>query len=160
MLEIDFEKIVAETKKVVLSAIQKYLEEENLDYIDDVAQETYLRAYKALKQNKFKKNSELSTWLYTIAKNEAIRMNENVMRQRKKKLKLQESLSKNQKNESVSLFETWEIIIKLPIKYKLIIEKLLEGKTKKEISQELNLKIGTVKSRIFRTKKFFENLDR
>ncbi|MCX7998292.1 MAG: hypothetical protein N3A69_04975, partial [Leptospiraceae bacterium] len=65
MSEIDFEKIVAETKTVVLSAIQKYLHEENIDYIDDVAQETYLRAYKALKQNKFKSQSELSTWIYT-----------------------------------------------------------------------------------------------
>lgn len=158
MSEIDFEKIVAETKTIVLSAIQKYLHEENIDYIDDVAQETYLRAYKALNQNKFKSQSELSTWIYTIAKNESLRMNENVMRQKKKQIKLQQSLSETQEDENFLLIDVWSILKKLPIKYKSIFEKLLEGKTEKEISRELNLKQGTVKSRIFRGKKFFQNL--
>ena len=47
-------------------------------------QETYLRAYKALVNGKFREEAKLSTWLYTIARNEVYRMNEKLLREERK----------------------------------------------------------------------------
>jgi RNA polymerase sigma-70 factor (ECF subfamily) len=48
MTNSDFTEIVNSTKSIVLSAIEKNLAERFFHSIDDVVQETYLRAYKAL----------------------------------------------------------------------------------------------------------------
>ena len=82
--EHDFAEIVERTKGVVLSAISKTLDAEFSSHIDDVVQETYLRAYKSLQKEQFKNNSSIETWLYTIARNESLRMNEKLVRERQK----------------------------------------------------------------------------
>ena len=76
MNEKTFAEIIEETKGVVLTAIGKFLHHDLVYAIDDVAQETYLRAYKGLASGKFKGDSKISTWLYTIARNESFRMND------------------------------------------------------------------------------------
>ena len=54
MTETVFAEIIKETKGVVLSAIEKTLFNRFYHAIDDVAQETYLRAYKSLDRNQFR----------------------------------------------------------------------------------------------------------
>ena len=71
-----FASIVEETKGVVLKAVRSNLFYEYYYALDDVVQETYIRAYRSLVKNKFKEESKLSSWLFTIARNESIRMNE------------------------------------------------------------------------------------
>ncbi len=83
-----FTSIVEQTKGIVLSAIKKYLFERYYHAIDDVVQETYLRAYKSLMNNKFQGRSKTGTWLYIIAKNESLRMNHKLQREEKKKEKI------------------------------------------------------------------------
>lgn len=88
MTESEFAEIVNSTRNTVLSAIEKNLAERFYYAIDDVAQETYFRAYKALKKNQFRQESKLSTWLYTIARNESLRMNDKLRKEEARAEKL------------------------------------------------------------------------
>jgi hypothetical protein len=57
MNEREFAKIVAETKGIVLSAIEKHLDFRFSHAIDDVVQESYLRAKKSLVKGAFTEES-------------------------------------------------------------------------------------------------------
>jgi RNA polymerase sigma-70 factor (ECF subfamily) len=153
MKEQDFTVIVNETKNVVLKAIGENLANEYYHAIDDVVQETYLRAYKSLSQNKFKGDSLVSTWLYTIARNESLRMNGKLNREKEKAKKSQEAFileqAKNntEKESEEDKSKLYNLISKLPEKYRSVMELVVQGRPIKNISQELNIKSGTVKSR-------------
>lgn len=148
----EFTRIIDETKAIVLSAIERNLAERFVHALDDVVQETYLRAYSSLVKKKFKEQSKLSTWLYTIAKNEALRMNDKLLREERKQKKLENSISNQFLSEREHyLFEKHWLRL-LPEKYAQVISLLIEGYSEKEISLELSIPRGTVKSRIFRAK--------
>ncbi|MCB1158106.1 MAG: RNA polymerase sigma factor, partial [Leptospiraceae bacterium] len=149
-----------ETKKYVLSAIRTYIQVEYLDYIDDIAQETYLRAYKALMQGKFKEESKLSTWIYSIAKNETIRLNQKMNREFKKTERLKEEVREEiEENYSTfSLLGLKSIWKEVPIKYREVLSLSYKGKTEKEIAGTLSIQKGTVKSRMHRGKEILQRL--
>jgi RNA polymerase sigma-70 factor (ECF subfamily) len=151
----DFSKIVHSTKKIVLSAIQNYLAERFYFAIDDVVQETYLRAYKSLQKNQFKGESSLSTYLYTIAKNESLRMNEKLAREEKKKEKLLDKQLTEEKfftEEKISKEYILSKILSLPKKYSDVLKLYLFGESESSIASSLGIEKGTVKSRTFRAK--------
>lgn len=151
--EVKFAEIVERTKSVVLSAIGKTLDSEFSSHIDDVVQETYMRAYKSLQKEQFQNNSSLETWLYTIARNESLRMNEKLVRERQKSENLAESMgheeavekSVEQKSEEGGILYT--LLEKLPEKYRSVIELDIQGYRDSQIAQMLKISIGTVKSR-------------
>jgi RNA polymerase sigma-70 factor, ECF subfamily len=161
MQSTDFSEIVRSTKTIVLSAIQKNLAERFNYAIDDVVQETYLRAFKALENGNFKGESKISTYLYTIAKNEALRANYYLEREEKKidKLKSKPILSNESSDTSLTNIDSLLTRIKmLPDHYSHVIQKKLDGKSEKEISKELGITQGTVKSRISRAKGLLKKL--
>lgn len=161
MTDSDFTEIVNSTKAIVLSAIEKNLAERFFHSIDDVVQETYLRAYKALVSGKFREESKLSTWLYAIARNESLRMNEKLMREERKiervteKIRDIKSLPEITKEETGLLYRYLKLI---PDKYKTILLHYLQGLSEKEIAEKLSLKAGTVKSRAFRGKEILRKI--
>ncbi len=159
MTSTEFSQIISETKSVVLSAIRKNLAERFSDSIDDVVQEVYMRAYKSLSQDKFRKDSSLSTWLYTIARNESLRMNEKLVREEKKleKLKLQTQEAYSEETDKGTLERIKEAIGKIPTIYSTVLLKFLEGKSEKKIAEELAIAQGTVKSRISRGKQMIKD---
>ncbi|HEY1405165.1 MAG TPA: hypothetical protein VF857_01020, partial [Spirochaetota bacterium] len=63
----EFAIIVRKTKKVVLSSIGRHLPARFSHAIDDIAQESYIRAYRSLVKGAFRNESSLETWLYAIA---------------------------------------------------------------------------------------------
>lgn len=155
MKSIEFTNIVSSTKKIVLSAIQKNLAERFSFAIDDVVQETYLRAFNALKSGKFRGDSELSTYLYTIARNEALRAN-SIFEREERKI---EKLKKEPETAGIFLsFFSVEKILELlgimPDAYSSVIKRQMMGKSIEEISNELGIARGTVKSRASRGKDF------
>lgn len=153
MTEEEFAKIVNSTKKIVLSAISKHLRERFSFAIDDVAQETYFRAYKSLSKNSFRGDSLLSTWLYTIAKNESIRMNSKLEKEEKKIEKLKNQTKTEEIDSEVGLVEKYLTLLqKIPKKYSEILLHYHKGYSEKEISEKLNISKGTVKSRNSRGK--------
>ena len=156
----EFAGIVNTTKPVVLSAIKKYVSAEHYHLIDDVVQETYLRAYRSLIKNSFRGDSSVQTWLYAIARNESLRMMKKVNREEiklKKKAQKMEELAtgksaEEQDDTNVKKIDLKVTISSLPEKYKSVMELVSLGFSEKQIADELSLKQGTVKSRVFRGK--------
>jgi RNA polymerase sigma-70 factor (ECF subfamily) len=155
----EFSEIVSQTKSIVLSAIEKNLAERFAFAIDDVVQETYLRAFKALSKNSFREDSRLSTWLYTIARNEALRMNQKLMREEQKLNKLKQNFQTNEEIHERNFFENFLNYLKqVPEKYRTVLEFYLKGKKEAEIAKELNIQVGTVKSRAYRGREILKKM--
>ncbi len=158
-----FASIVEETKSIVLKAIRKTLFSEYYYAIDDVAQETYIRAYRSLIKSKFKEESKLSSWLYTIARNESIRMNKKLKSGERRREKYMErnieylnSDGRNNIEEKIEkddlLDRLSEAVKKLPDKYGNVFDLYVKGFNEKQIAKFLSISRGTVKSRIHRGK--------
>lgn len=153
-----FSAIVKDTKNVVLLAVEKYLAARFSHAIDDVVQETYLRAYKSLVKKKFQGKSKLSTWLYEIAKNESLRMNQKLMREEEKTQKAFAKLQSGRTVAETSSVKVWDddierlkfLIANLPVKYRRVFEMVFLGHSEKEIAASLEISCGTVKSRLSR----------
>lgn len=159
MTEAEFTEIVESTKRVVLSAIEKNLYPRFLHAIDDVVQETYLRAYKSLQKKQFEGRSALTTWLYTIARNESIRMNEKLGREDKKIAKLQAEPEREPAPRSDNNSEDMMGWVKrLPARYMQVIKMYLGGSSEKEIADRLEISPGTVKSRAHRAREMMRKM--
>ncbi|OGF45808.1 MAG: hypothetical protein A2452_10735 [Candidatus Firestonebacteria bacterium RIFOXYC2_FULL_39_67] len=158
MSEESFAKIIRETKVVVLSAVKKHLFEHYAHALDDVVQETYFKAFDSLVKEKFREESKLSTWLYVIAKNEALRMNGKLKREEQKKdlfgiFFREKEKELDEKLNTLEIEDTLKKVNLLPLKYRSILMLYSEGLSEKEIAEKLLLPSGTVKSRIYRGRK-------
>ncbi|EKQ92452.1 sigma E factor negative regulatory protein RpoE family protein [Leptospira borgpetersenii str. UI 09149] len=159
MTESEFTEIVSSTREIVLSAIEKNLAERFSYAIDDVAQETYFRAYKALKKDQFRQESKLSTWLYTIARNESLRMNDK-LRKEEDFLISHTDLNENSKrlNSQEMIGTLRALLVKIPDKYRKVLEFYLAGYSESQIAETMGVKPGTVKSRAFRGKEMIKRV--
>lgn len=157
MNEREFADIVGKTKKTVLSAIEKNLASRFYHSIDDVVQETYIRAYSSLTQGKFRGEASINTWLYSIARNESLRMNEKLLREERKQKKLIEAKDITEDNGDDNITLLKENILNIPEKYGSVLSLVSLGYSLNQISEKLGLNIGTVKSRISRGKKIIQD---
>jgi len=161
MNERDFAEIVKRTKKTVLSAIEKNMAARFYHAIDDVAQETYIRAYNGLVKNSFRGDSSIDTWLYKIARNESLRMNQKLTREEEKAKKASEYNLFAQEPDSGDTAYLQDHLTLLPEKYRSVLTLTSQGFSIKDISQKLGIRSGTVKSRASRGKKIIhENIRR
>lgn len=169
MDEETFASIVEQTKGVVLSAIRKHLFSDYSHAVDDVTQETYIRAYRSLVKNKFKEQAKLSSWLHVIAKNESLRMNKKLKREEERRERYAEKRVKSydrelfnnfddemSRNESIQKLKN--AIIELPDKYKDVFSLYIKGYNEKQIAEALSISRGTVKSRTHRGKEMLSNM--
>ncbi|MGV3666439.1 MAG: RNA polymerase sigma factor [Leptospira bouyouniensis] len=159
MVTFDFETVVKETKYLVLKTIGETLIDRFDDATEDVVQEVYFRVFKSLEKGGFDGRSKISTWIYTIAKNESLRMNEKRLREEEKaKRFLQKNKSDLFQVEDNNSFlkEDWieSMLQSIPEVYRNTLRLYLSGKSMEEIAIELQIKQGTVKSRLFRTKEW------
>ncbi|MBS0618660.1 MAG: RNA polymerase sigma factor [Spirochaetes bacterium] len=153
----NFAHIIAETKRPVLAAVRRYLDGRFAYAIDDVVQEVYLRAYRALAKGKLRDDTKLRSYLYTIARNEALRMNESGVREEAKaekflaaeKIRLAE-IAPQQPTAAELTAEILEQLKFLPQHYASVVELTLAGYSAAEIVERLAIKPGTVKSRLSR----------
>ncbi len=154
MTAVEFEQFVEETRGIVLSAVRRYLPPELFHAIDDVAQETYLRAYRGMGRSDFPDRGSLNNWLYTIARNESLRMAEKFYREHEGiKLLAEELLSRADDSpldmgDEIRLIR--ETISALPEKYREVFELLVMGFSENQIAGKLSLRHGTIKSRLHR----------
>ncbi len=137
----------------------------NREEAQDLLQETYLKALSH--RDKFVGYTNLKAWSFTIMKNTFIN---NYRKQQKENthndttnnlyfLNLSRELSPTRPDKEYTTYEITREIDNLPKEFKEPFTMFLSGYKYKEISDELNLKIGTVKSRIFFTrKKLMESL--
>lgn len=144
----------------------------DVDLVQDIAQETFIRAYRALGQ--FRGDAQFYTWLYRIAVNTAKKQ---LMELKRDPLVFQSSMKSAEEDETSSHerelnngatdAETPEAILAskeiaeavnaameaLPEELRMAITlREIEGMSYEEIAQSLDCPIGTVRSRIFRAR--------
>ena len=162
----EFAEIVKNTKAVVLSAIKRHQAVRFYHAIDDTAQETYIRAYRALTKKNFRAQASMETWLYAIAKNESLRMTRKLEREEEK---LRNAFKEPtfcgrgiwfSKTEDIKAktVDAWNLIKVLPEKYKAVVELNALGLTENQISERLSIKRGTVKSRLSRGREIMQKM--
>ena len=153
MTDREFAELISATKGKVLSAVEKNLYPRFYHAIDDVVQETYLRAFRSLSLNRFRGDSTLTTWLYVIARNESLRMNKKLCREEDKIRRSMDAFDVSPKDEGDMMYSLEDVeraLTLLPVKYRIIMEAIYRGQAPKEIAVSLGLRHGTVKSRAAR----------
>jgi RNA polymerase sigma-70 factor, ECF subfamily len=164
MTEQNFAQIVEQSKHIVLHVIRKYLFEDFCFAIDDIVQETYLRAYKSLSKNQFRNDAKINSWLYIIARNETVRMNKKLSKNNKiinaKAIELKENEVhfESDYEELFSKEKPGDFLTALPDKHREVLVLYLKGLSEANIAKELFLACGTVKSRLHRAKKKLRKL--
>ena len=140
----------------------------DVDLVEDIAQETFIRAYRALAQ--FRGDAQFYTWLYRIAVNTA----KKALMELKRDPTISENSFKSGNDDETSPLEnelttseTPEAILAskeiaemvnaamaaLPEELRQAITlREIEGLSYEEISEMMNCPIGTVRSRIFRAR--------
>ncbi len=129
------------------------------DEAKDLLQETYLKAI--THRDKFEEYTNLKAWIYTIMKNTFINnyrkaVRENTTIDTTKDLYYLNNAKTSSMPHPDSDFRTQEIksqIEALDDDFKIPFKMHTQGYKYKEIADHLDLKIGTVKSRIFFTRK-------
>ena len=144
----------------------------NTDDADDLTIEAFGKAFRRLEQ--YSPNYAFSTWLFKIASNNCIDFI------RKKRIKVTsmdsgiqtddgERLQIDARSNTRDPEETMEhkqkvmlmreVVAKLKPRYRILVEKrYFEELSYEEISEELNLPLGTVKAQLFRARDFLANM--
>ncbi|MEQ9266153.1 MAG: sigma-70 family RNA polymerase sigma factor [Balneolaceae bacterium] len=161
--ESSYNKLVAKYDRPIFFHIRKMIKEQEM--VEDLVQEVFIKAFKNLET--YSNEYAFSTWLYRIATNHTIDY------LRKKKLQtfsINDPLKTKDGEMEVQLpdnsFATDAPIIKherkvivqdaienLPEKYRMVIQmRHMDELSYQEISDELDLPLGTVKAHIFRAR--------
>ena len=139
----------------------------NIDDAKDLVQETYLKAI--LNREKFTDYTNLKAWVYTIMKNSFINNYRKSVRKQNTFDELKDNFQLNNTKEAytgnpvsnLSAIEIREHIDRLEDEFRVPFQMFQDGYKYKEIAENLNLKIGTVKSRIFfGRKKLMEQIEK
>jgi RNA polymerase sigma-70 factor, ECF subfamily len=162
-----FEMLVVKYQRRVERLIGRMVRD--VDLVQDIAQESFIRAYRALPQ--FRGDSAFYTWLYRIAVNTAKKM---LMDMKRDPLVLDSSRALGEDGEETSraeneltdgetpeaLLASKEIAAAVNAAIEALSEDLrqaitlreIEGLSYEEIADVMNCPIGTVRSRIFRAR--------
>jgi RNA polymerase sigma-70 factor (ECF subfamily) len=145
----------------------------NKDDAEDLTIEAFGRAFKRLEQ--YTPNFAFSTWLFKIASNNAIdhlrkkKQGDSVSLDTKYVNDEGQELSQNIKSGTLDPEENFikkqkiellrDVVDKLKPKYReLVIMFYYQEMSHEEISQKLNLPIGTIKAQLFRAREFLYNI--
>lgn len=161
-----FELLVIKYQRRIQRLIGRMVRD--VDLVEDIAQETFIRAYKALHQ--FRGDAQFYTWLYRIAVNTAKKS----LMELKRDLTVSESFFKSDDDDETktskielisdetpeSVFAAKEIASMVNLALSELPEDLrqavtlreIEGLSYEEISAAMSCPIGTVRSRIFRAR--------
>ena len=162
-----FEMLVVKYQRRIERLIGRLVRDPHL--VQDVAQETFIRAYRALPQ--FRGESAFYTWLYRIAVNSAKKALTDMKRD---PLAMQGAMAVSEDGEEISRIEneltdaaTPEAVLaskEIAAAVNAAVDELsedlrqaitlreIEGLSYDEISDAMNCPIGTVRSRIFRAR--------
>lgn len=162
-----FEMLVVKYQRRIERLIGRMVRD--VDLVQDIAQESFIRAYRALPQ--FRGDSAFYTWLYRIAVNTA---KKSLMDMKRDPLVLESNRSTGEEGEETSraeneltdgetpeaLLASKEIAAAVNAAIEALSEDLrqaitlreIEGLSYEEIAEVMNCPIGTVRSRIFRAR--------
>jgi RNA polymerase sigma-70 factor (ECF subfamily) len=167
-----FEMLVVKYQRRIERLISRMVRD--ADLVQDIAQETFIRAYRALPQ--FRGDSAFYTWLYRIAVNTAKKA---LVERKRDPLVNESSLASSDDGEEPSRVEnelsdgstpeavlaSKEIAATVNAAIDALSEDLrqaivlreIEGLSYEEIADVMNCPIGTVRSRIFRAREAIAN---
>ena len=122
----------------------------NEELAQDALQESFVKIWKNAKKYDSKK-AKLFTWLYRIARNTAIDKLRSFNNRFNKEVQIDKSdvyiLPSTSLNQDV--IDLKEHVTKLEEKYQIVLNALFfEGMTQQEASEELDIPLGTIKSRL------------
>ena len=159
-----FELLVTKYQRRILRLLGRILH--NQSDVEDIAQETFLKAYRALP--KFRNESAFYTWLYRIAVNTArnhisskhnqVFVSDQMESQDGETFSLLDNLTDGETPETHlhnrEIIEALQIALdELPEQLRqAIVLRELEGLSYEEISTAMDCPVGTVRSRIFRAR--------
>lgn len=135
----------------LFGVIDRIIQSEEIS--NDVLQDAFVKIWKNIDSYSKEKGS-LYTWMLNICRNTAI--DETRSKQFKKQLQnrnLEDSVNKVDRSEQVQQktdhIGLKEVVAKLKPEQKVLIDKVyFEGYTQEEVSKELDIPLGTVKTRI------------
>lgn len=130
----------------------------NRDDAKDLVQDTFLKAL--IYRDKFEDNTNLKAWTYTIMRNTFINNYRRAVKSATIIDKTEDAYYLNNSSKSVygmpeaelSVKELEQAVDAISDEQRIPFEMQYQGYKYKEIAEELNLSIGTVKSRIFFTR--------
>jgi len=116
----------------------------------DALQESFIKIWKNSKKYDSKK-AKLFTWLYRIARNTAIDKLRSFNNRNSKEIQIEDSnvykIATAELNQDV--MDLKKHVATLDQKYQIVLDALFfEGMTQQEASEELNIPLGTIKSRL------------
>jgi RNA polymerase sigma factor (sigma-70 family) len=122
----------------------------NEELAQDALQETFVKVWKNSKKYDSKK-AKLFTWLFRIARNTAIDKLRSFNNRFEKEIQIDKSnvyiLPTSSLNQDV--IDLREHVARLDEKYQIVLKALFfEGMTQQEASEELDIPLGTIKSRL------------
>lgn len=164
-----FDLLVLKYQRRIMRLLARMVRD--VDELEDLAQETFIKAYRAIKQ--FRGDSAFYTWLYRIAINTARNWQSRQYRQPRTVEPFEnedgetfdqvENLTDISTPESIlfskQVAQTIQDTLKsLPDELRTALElREVEGMTYEEIAQAMGCPIGTVRSRIFRAREAVAN---
>ena len=167
-----FEKLILQHEDHIYAIAIKVLKNETDAY--DAAQEICLKIYQ--KMNQFKFESAFSTWIHRLAVNTAIDEYRKLKRKNKREYSYDKPITedgntmkdfirdKQDTPETGSIRKeqiqmVWEALDQLKDEQKnIIIMKDIQGQSYQEISESLKINMGTVKSRLARSRIALKNV--
>ena len=159
-----FRLLIHRYQKIVFSFLGKFLFQAQI--LEDLAQETFLRAYRHIADFNVEKGASFSTWLITIARNLAINekaKNKTGREHRNKYIDKHQTFNEEntqhtlEKNDLNSLVHN--AINQLPYKFHTaVVLSYFNELSLEEIARIEKCPVGTVKSRIFRGKQILRQL--
>lgn len=154
-------------KQLITSLIRKMIKNE--DDVQDLVQETFIKTYNSL--DKYQETYPFSSWLLKLASNHCIDF---LRKKRLSTISLQFKNSESDEEQEYEIVDNSnmpdsdilsnertivieEAISKLPDNYKLIIHLRHEEELDyQQISERMNIPLGTVKAHLFRARKILE----
>ena len=149
-----FRKLIEEHTAVVYSAVRSIIG--NSDDADDIVQDIFIRIFRGL--SGFRSGSKLSTWIYSIARNESLNAKARTRHEPVPIEKIQEIGTDDNRPDRIfhrrqENLRVRDYISKLEDRYREIIElRYLAEKSYIEVAEIMEIPIGTVKTCIHRAK--------
>ncbi|MFH1684557.1 MAG: RNA polymerase sigma factor [Candidatus Margulisiibacteriota bacterium] len=150
MDKMSFDKVYADHKETVWKLVSRYASSKHDR--EDLFQEVFLQIHRSL--SSFRGDSSIETWIYRVTVNTAI----NQLKKQQRHKKIKETLSwlrvvEVEKEENEEEGEIMKPLAKLnPQQRAVLIMAEVEERKLEEISQVLNIPVGTVKSNLHRAK--------
>ena len=143
----------------IINACNKYTQ--NINEAEDLAQEVFLKAYQNLKTFKF--DSKFYSWIYRIAVNTSLNYLNSKEKRKEKETISDESCLTNISNigeNPIDYYRMEELTSRIEPMLNVLSEDLrqililfeVKNKTYEQISNELKMPIGTVRSRLHRAR--------